>query len=76
MAKLNYDKTRERSKLQNNAHTRPLSRIWLIGKYRNSPVSEIPLTYLQWVFNTFDSGNYHRQIAAREILRRTQNGAR
>lgn len=70
MAKLDYSRESHTQKLKNNASSSLDHRTWLIGKYRGKKISSLPDSYLNWVFENFESGNFHRNLAAREILKR------
>lgn len=74
MAKLNWNKLAEQKKIQPNNLTQDLHQkynvTWQLGKYKNTPLTEIPTNYLLWVRNNFDSESVHREKALLELQRR------
>ena len=76
MAKLNWDKIRKETQQSlryaqdNGKYRRDLiiaDPKWQLGKHRNKPMKQIPLEYLKWVVESFDSQSAHRTKAQMEI---------
>ena len=86
MAKLNWQRCNEQSLMQTSReaeyqrnrqqlinHKRRVitgNKYWLIGKHKGNQVSSLPLNYLCFVSETFDSESPHKARADRELRRR------
>lgn len=47
------------------------NKIWAVkGKYYGKPLSDLPLNYLGWIVDNFETISIHRQMAAEELQRR------
>ena len=76
MAKLNWDKIRKETQ-QSLRYAQDKGKYrrdliiadpkWQMGKHKNKPMKQIPLGYLLWVMETFESRNPHRIKAEMEI---------
>ena len=83
MAKLNWEKLHQQSKAQSaqeqerfensykaDFHMFNKAGLWsLKGKHYGKPIKTLPLSYLEWVIDNFDS-KLHRQLAEDELRRR------